>query len=68
MYERLLSESSRPYVLAYYMSAIIDYAYFKSHVLKRKHKALNASQVVRKKNRNLTVLSPEILNQYSPVL
>jgi hypothetical protein len=26
--QRLLSESSRPYVLAYYMSAFVDCAYF----------------------------------------
>jgi hypothetical protein len=27
-HERLLSESSRPYMLAYYLSAFIDCAYF----------------------------------------
>jgi hypothetical protein len=27
-HERLLSESSRPYMLAYYLYAFIDYAYF----------------------------------------
>jgi hypothetical protein len=27
-HERLLSESSRPYILVYYLSAFIDYAYF----------------------------------------
>jgi hypothetical protein len=35
-HERLLSESSRPYMLAYYLSAFIDYAYFLVSCLEEK--------------------------------
>jgi hypothetical protein len=44
-HERLLSELSRPYMLAYYLSAFIDCAYFLvvwSHVLQRKHKRFSS--------------------------
>jgi hypothetical protein len=35
-HERLLSESSRPYMLAYYLSAFIDCAYFLVSCLEEK--------------------------------
>jgi hypothetical protein len=35
-HERLLSESSRPYMLAYYLSVFIDCAYFLVSCLKEK--------------------------------
>jgi hypothetical protein len=62
-----LSEWSRPYMLAYYLSAFIDCAYFLSHVLKKKHDASNVLQVLRGKKLKGNYNVSKTVSQYSPV-